>query len=120
MRFFYLVFILMVCCQAKYVPEDGIYAVSETMPDYENGMGEFQQYMTQEINKLTAETKGSIFLSFVVKANGELDHVAVINGVNEDLDNKAINILKNAPGKWIPGMEEGQPVDVRMVYPIRF
>lgn len=120
MRVLSFLFVLLICCEAKYVPEDGVYAVSETMPAYDAGMDALNAYVTGEVQKREADIKGSVFISFVVLANGEVKEFEIVNGVNETTDLFAKNILQNAPGKWLPGTEEGKPVDVKMVYPVRF
>lgn len=120
MRYFTLLIILMVCCEAKYVPEDGVYAVSETMPSYESGISALNEYVNNEVQKADLTEKGSVFVSFIVTTDGQVGETTIINGASDLLNEKAISILKNAPGKWVPGTEEGQPVEVKMVYPVRF
>lgn len=120
MRNLSFLFVLLICCEAKYIPEDGIYSVAETMPTYEHGMEAFNDFVQTEVQKWSPEESASVFVSFIVKSDGALSEVKVIKGHSEDYDEKAKAILLNSPGKWLAGTEEGQPVDVKMVYPIRF
>ncbi len=120
MRNLAFLFVVLICCEAKYIPEDGVYAVSETMPEYEYGMSALNKYVKAEVEKAEVDGSGSVFVSFVVTTEGQIDKMSILNGVNETLDQVALNILQNAPGKWTPGTEEGQAVEVKMVYPVRF
>jgi hypothetical protein len=36
------------------------------------------------------------------------------------MDEEAIRVLKLLPDNWLPGLLNGQPVDVEIVYPINF
>lgn len=120
MRNLSLLFILLICCEAKYIPEDGVYAVAETMPAYDKGMDAFDSFVNDEIEKWAPGEKASVFVSFVVKADGEVSDVKVVKGFSELYDEKAKEIVLNCPGKWTAGTEQGQPVDVKLVYPVRF
>jgi len=120
MRYLTLLIILMVCCEAKYIPEDGVYAVSETMPSYAEGINALNAYVNEEVQKANLTESGSVFVSFVVTTEGQVGEMTILNGPSESLNETALAILKNAPGKWTPGTEEGQPVEVKMVYPVRF
>ncbi len=120
MRYLVYVFVLLVCCEAKYVPEDGVYAVTETMPTYKAGDSALNTYINEQVANTSINGKGSVFVSFVVTTNGEIEELSILNGVSADLDQEALRIIESVPGDWIPGTEEGKPVDVKMVYPIRF
>ncbi|MFY0686769.1 MAG: energy transducer TonB [Cyclobacteriaceae bacterium] len=120
MRYVSLIIILVFCCEAKYIPSDGIYAVADQMPTYKTGMDDFAQYVEEEISDLDAYEKGSVFVSFVVTSNGNLEQLKVVRSISEDQDLLALKLVKEAPEGWKAGVHEGKPVNVKMVYPIKF
>lgn len=63
--------------------------------------------------------QGRVVCSFIVECNGTISHIQILKGVEESLNNEAIRIIEKMP-KWIPGRVNGQPVPVRVVYPIVF
>lgn len=120
MRHLSLVFVLLLCCDARYVPEDGVYSVAETMPVYEPGISELKKYTQEKLAQSQYEKKGSVMVSFVIDTEGQMKDITVIKGINEECDQLAKEILMTAPGKWKPATNEGQPVAMKMVMPIKF
>ena len=120
MRYFGFILILVFCCEAKYIPEDGIYAVCEKMPEYSGGMDKLEEHFILETSKLENAESGSVFVSFIVNIDGNLENVKVVKSINEQQDKLAITALKNTPAKWVPGSSDGKPVRVKMTYPVNF
>jgi protein TonB len=52
-------------------------------------------------------------------ANGAVDNVSVIHGVDPLLDNEAVRVLK-LMSSWIPGKQGGKAVNVWYSVPITF
>jgi TonB family protein len=119
MRWLSLLFILAICCEAKYIPEDGIYSVAEQMPEYTDGIQEFEQHVKDYISANDLET-GSVFVSFVITDTGDLQDIKVVKSISDIHDELAVKAIKSAPNKWQPGSDEGKPVSVKMVYPVHF
>ena len=64
-------------------------------------------------------TVGYVFTSFVVEKTGEVTHIDVVKGINEEQNEQAINILKNSPD-WNPGLgPDGRPIPVGFILPIK-
>jgi len=63
--------------------------------------------------------EGSVIANFVVEADGTIANVGVSRPVFPSLDAEAIRVLKAMP-KWTPGRQDGKPVRVRYVVPVRF
>jgi TonB family protein len=62
--------------------------------------------------------EGIVFVQFVVKKDGSVDDVKVLNGIGAGCDEEAVRVVQTV--KWNPGKEQGKPVGVRMVMPIAF
>ena len=121
MRYLSFIFILAFCCNGKYIPEDGIYSVAENMAEYEGGMKGFNQHLDSFCaSRLDQIDAGSVFVSFIVTKEGQLDKVKGVRSLNEQQDLVAIEAIKSAPLSWRPGIDEGKAVNVQMVYPVNF
>lgn len=62
---------------------------------------------------------GTVWLSWVVNWKGEVENVEVVKGCHPLLDREALRVAKLMP-KWIPGKNEGRPVNFIYRKPIRF
>ena len=63
--------------------------------------------------------EGRVNCSFVVSPDGKINHIKVLRGVEESLNNEALRIISNMPN-WVPGKIENQSVPVRVVCCIPF
>ena len=62
--------------------------------------------------------QGRVFVSFRVKADGEVDEVKVVKGIPA-LDAAALEAVKKLKG-FTPGRRDGEPVDVSFTLPVTF
>jgi len=104
-----------------------IYQAVEEMPYF----GKSKEKSTQAVSEFLAKNtnyptealdkkiKGTIYVSFTVKENGEVTSPKVIRGINPLLDNEAIRVVKLMP-RWTPGKQKGKPVSVSFTIPFRF
>ena len=65
--------------------------------------------------------EGIIYVQFVVDVNGFVQDAKVIRSVigGSDLEREALRVINNMP-QWIPGSNNGHPVPVRQVIPVKF
>lgn len=102
---------------------------AEKMPEFPGGMDGLVKFLQANINYPASGNKavkeggngptGTVHVQFVVKQDGVVDKVVVLKGYSPALDAEAIRVVKAMP-KWEPGMNDGKPVAVEMVLPIRF
>ena len=72
----------------------------------------------QEVKEV--DGKGIVGISFVVDKEGNVTDVSVLKKTKFfQLDNEALRVIRKLP-KWNPGKQQGRPVRVRMILPIRF
>ena len=94
--------------------DDAFYAYLDTnveLPDGFNKKAFKKKYKNQFV---------PISVGFTVDVDGSITNVKVIDGENEELDKKAIEIVQSMP-KWMPGKsEDGKPIKVDFAIPIRF
>ena len=56
---------------------------------------------------------------FVVERDGSISDVHLARGVDPYLDKEAVRVVKSMP-RWIPGTQDGKPVNVEYTLPITF
>jgi protein TonB len=93
------------------------------MPEFPGGMEGLMEYLMENL-RYPAEAReknvqGTVFLSFVVQANGAITDVATLKGIGAGCDEEARRVLAAMPA-WQPGRQSGKAVPVRYSLPIRF
>ena len=63
---------------------------------------------------------GRVLVSFIIDKNGKSSNYQVKNPLGHGLDAEAIRVLKLVEANWLPGILNGQAVDVELEYPIQF
>lgn len=93
----------------------------EVMPSFPGGHDAMNKYISENLKyPIKAQEKGvagRVTIRFIVRENGEIDDVTVIRGIDEELDEEAIRVVKAMP-KWTPGKQKGQAVPVYFTLPI--
>ena len=77
----------------------------EQMPQFPGGDAELYKFISQNLNYPAMD--------------GSIGNVKVVRSVDRDLDNEAIRVCKKLP-KFIPGKQNGQPVNVWYTLPVTF
>jgi TonB family protein len=103
--------------------EEDVYTVVEQMPEYVGGMPELGNFLSQNI-KYPAEARekkitGTVFVGFVVQADGSIQMAKVLKGPGSGMDEEALRVVRAMP-KWTPGMQSGKAVAVKYTLPIKF
>ena len=105
-------------------PADGnVFAVVEEMPEFPGGMEGLVKYLSENL-KYPAEARdnkvtGTVFMSFVVQADGAITDVTTLKGIGAGCDEEASRVVAAMP-PWQPGQQSGKAVAVRYSLPIRF
>lgn len=99
------------------------YTWVEDMPEFsDEGMG-LEDYIKMHLyNSETAQNegvKGRIYVKFVINKEGVVQDVAVEQGINDEIDKAAVEVLRNMPA-WKPGEQDGEKVNVVYRMPIIF
>lgn len=96
----------------------------EEKPTFDGGnANDFSNWVNSQIKYPAAAqdkgVQGRVVLGFVVDENGQVGNVRVIRGVDPDLDAEAVRVVSASP-KWAPGQQNGHPVKVSYIFPVRF
>ena len=92
----------------------GVQYVATVQNDFPNTM--IKNYLKDNI-EYPAESAGCLregteVVQFIVTAEGELQDFRIINSVCSKIDEEVIRTLKQTNGQWIPGTNNGKPVDM--------
>jgi TonB family protein len=62
-----------------------------------------------------------VMISFDINETGKLENYTVVGGVDKELDDEALRIIKSwNDGGWVPGYYKGHPVKVLQIVPVVF
>ena len=68
---------------------------------------------------LKNQIQGQVVAEFVVDKTGAVTNATILQGLGHGCDEEAIRVLTSMPA-WTPGMQDGQPVSVKMKIPFFF
>ena len=95
----------------------------EQMPEFPGGEAALMKFINENLRYPAAAIEngiqGRVVVQFVVKKDGSVGDVKVIRGIDPTLDQEAIRVCKTLP-KFIPGKQDGKPVDVWFTAPVIF
>ena len=90
-------------------------------PQFPGGEAEMYAFIKKNLNYPTVDqemgNQGRVTLKFVVSKTGEITNIQLVKGVSPGCDKEAMRVLKSMP-KWIPGRQNGEPVNVYFIIPI--
>jgi TonB family protein len=102
---------------------DIVLTVAEEMPYYPGGDKGLLEFIYSNIKYPDAAKEkgiqGRVILRFAVMADGRVDKVSVIRGVEKSLDDESVRVVKMLKG-WTPGKLKGEAVNVWYSLPISF
>ena len=104
--------------------EQTVYQVAEEMPEFPGGMSALMDFIRKNLNygkALVPETGGTprVIVQFVVDEGGNILHPVVLRGLNPELDEEALRVVRLMP-KWKPGWQSGKLEKVRYAIPVSF
>lgn len=96
---------------------------AEEMPAYEGGLEAMYKFIKKHIrypkSARSLQLEGTVYVSFVVDGDGQVRDVKVVRGIQRECDAEAVRVI-GMLSEWKGGRQNGVPVDVRMVLPIKF
>jgi TonB family protein len=102
---------------------DKIYTMAEQQPEFRGAYPAMTDYIHKNL-KYPKEARvkrieGTVYVSFVVRKDGTISEAKVLRGIDPFCDEEALKVVKSLPA-WKPGTQDGKPVSVRFVLPIKF
>ena len=107
----------------KVEEKEEIFKAVEQQPEFPGGMAELMRYLNNNLRYPPAAQEqgisGRVSVQFVVSKTGAISDVRVIQPLHPSCDKEAARLISSMP-KWIPGKQNGVPVNVYYTVPIRF
>lgn len=102
-------------------PEDYVHLVADKNPSFKGSLFKFLVSNVKfpkdaQRNGIT----GKVGTTFIIRKDGSVDSISVIDPVHPSLDAEAKRVIKLSSGKWEPGEIDKKKVDVRYQMPIKF
>ena len=103
---------------------DTPFEVVDELPVFKGGDAAIIEYL--KINSKYPEPaklkgiQGKVIVRFAVEADGSIDKVSVIKGIDQDLDKEALRVVGTMPAFEKPGIKDGKAVSVWYTVPISF
>jgi TonB family protein len=102
----------------KVIETSVAYAVVEHMPEFPRGYHQMLKFLKTHIRKPEG-SEGTVYVQFVIEQDGTLTELKIIRSLSAAADAEALRVVSIMP-KWNPGTQNGKPVRVKFVLPIRF
>lgn len=104
-----------------------VYYKAEVNPSFTGGQKALDAYLRDNLvypkEAQDQGLEGTVFVDFVVLADGNVSDVEVLNDPSDDIDqllkDEAVRVVSNMPD-WTPGKQRGKTVDVKFSLPITF
>lgn len=103
--------------------DDELFTVVDQQPEYAGGydamMAFIKANMVYPANARRMRIEGTVHVSFIVSKTGQISDVKVLRGIMTECDREAIRVIQMMPA-WKPGKQNGRPVNVRFILPLKF
>jgi protein TonB len=104
-------------------PKDSTFTKVEEWPQFPGGNTALTRFISKNLryplDPLANGVQGKVVVKFVVTYTGEIGRVEVIRSIDPSLDAEAVRVIKLLP-RWIPGKQQGYPVNVWYLVPVQF
>lgn len=70
-----------------------------------------------------AKAEGTVVVKFIVEKDGTISDETIVRSIHPDCDAETLNIIAKMRDDsiiWIPGMQDGKPVRVQYMLPVKF
>lgn len=100
-----------------------IYTSVERVASFPGGTNNFLSFIKRNLHYPDSarikRIEGVVEVSFVVKEDGHLSDISIIQGVTPELNAEAIRVVSLSPA-WRPGIQNNRPVKMIFSVPIGF
>lgn len=121
----YLIVLLFVfsSISAQDTTQTNILKWAEVMPKFPGGDKALIQYLATNIfypvEARLKEIQGKVIVGFYIDKEGNVKGSNIVKSLGGGCDEEALRVVNSLP-KWIPGMHNGEPVNVSYHFPVTF
>jgi len=105
-------------------PSDPVFSFVEKMPAFKGGSEALKTFIFKHLvypkDAIEADVQGTVYVRFVVRANGQLTNFEVMRSLHPSMSKAALDVVKLTQGDWIPGEQKGEKVDVYNTVAVKF
>jgi TonB family protein len=96
---------------------------AEQMPEFIGGEKKLFEYIAANVTYPdSAKEKGiegRVYVQFIVDKTGDVKNPKILRGIGGGCDEEVLRMVNNMPD-WLPGKDDGKPVDVLFTLPVNF
>ena len=101
-----------------------VYTVVDKLPSLEGFKRNYNKYFHKAIvyprDAFVKGIEGTVYVSFIVTRSGEVKDISISRSSNNVFNAEAVRVIQKTSGRWKPGQVDKQPVNTRMVLPVKF
>ncbi len=106
------------------IPDDQVFFVVEESATFQGGdLNSFRLWVMKNLKYPVSAREqgiaGKVIVQYCIDYKGNVKDIKVIRGVNKDLDDEAVRVIKSSP-QWAPGKQGGKPVKQLFTIPVTF
>ncbi len=105
------------------VDDNQVFTVVEQQPEFAGGYEAMYAFIKKNLKYPASARRmgvdGTVYVQFVVGKDGTISDIKTIRGISADCDREAERVVKMMP-PWKAGRQNGKPVRVSFVLPIKF
>jgi hypothetical protein len=103
----------------KYI--DNIFYSSDIPPSYDIEKDNLLEHVSSKFSQhKLIDISGTILVGFVIMENGDLAGIHIVEGLQSDLNQTAVDALESFPGRWQPAVLNNENVRFYCTMPINF
>jgi TonB family protein len=100
-----------------------LYGNVNEKPHFPGGDQEMLKFINANIKyPISAQEEGAsgtALVYFIVRSNGKIENVRLLNNIHSTLQDEALRVIRNMPD-WVPGKKGNEAVDVACTIPLKF
>jgi protein TonB len=100
-----------------------VYDFVEQIPEFPGGTNALHEYLASNIvypqMALDSCITGSVYVKFIVRSDGTVSDVTIMRDIGAGCGEEAVRVVSAMP-KWLPGKQNGKPVNVYYKLPLKF
>lgn len=104
---------------------DGVYVdkAPDEMPIFIGGQSRqfyFSMAMKYPVEAKRQGIQGKVIISAIITTEGKMIGEKIEEGIGSGCDQEALKTIQNFPDDWIPAKVNGEPVNVKILIPLKF
>jgi TonB family protein len=100
-----------------------VFYIVEDVPEYPGGVAALMDFFAEHIvypqAAKEAGMEGHVYVSLVVAPDGSVSDAKVLRDIGGGCGKEALRVVEQMPN-WIPGRDHGEPVHMKVNFPVRF